>query len=76
MSTKGSGFILSMGQEHSVKANYNPETRQIKKIRQQNIPLIESTPFFIILKIFTVLTCMQNSVLCFPTKINSLFSGK
>lgn len=32
MSAKGSGFIHSMGQEHSVKANYNPETREIRKI--------------------------------------------
>lgn len=40
MSAEGSGNTLSMGQEHSVKTNYIPETRKIRKIRQQNIPRI------------------------------------
>lgn len=34
MSAQGSGFIRSMGQGHSVKANYIPETREIRQIRQ------------------------------------------
>lgn len=40
MPAEESGDTLSMAQEHSVKTNYTPETREIRKIRQQNIPLI------------------------------------
>lgn len=34
MSVKGSEFILSTRQEHSVNVNYIPEIKEIREIRQ------------------------------------------